>query len=72
MVRTVRPQRRPVQHAAAVPGAGHLGAAPHPRSRVPPHGPHQGVPGAGGEAEGAEHRPSRVLVPESNSAADSR
>lgn len=62
--RTVRPERRPVLHARARRAAA--------RRRRPPrltyvrgpggglHGPHPGLPGAGGEAQGAARGFSRI------------
>jgi len=66
--RALRPERRPVLHAAprGAPAGGrgparlaHVGGA-----RGGLHGPHPGLPGAGGEAEGPPGGHGRVLLPQ--------
>lgn len=64
--RTVRPERRAVLHARARrPAAGRRRPPRLPDVRGPGgglHGPHPGLPGAGGEAQGAARGLSRVQL----------
>ena len=66
--RAVRPEREPVLDAAprgAPPRRGRPPRVPHgrgPRGRL--HGPHQDLPGASGEAQGAARRLGRVQLPQ--------
>ncbi|XP_077611454.1 COUP transcription factor 1 isoform X3 [Crocuta crocuta] len=70
--RAVRAQRGPVLHAAARGAAAgrrrpaRLAHVRRPRRGL--HGPHPHLPGAGGEAQGAARRLSRVQLPQSHRA----
>lgn len=68
MERALRPQRRPVLHAAArgaPAGGGRPACVPHVgRAGGGLHGPHPHLPGAGGEAEGPAGGHGRVLLPQ--------